>query len=315
LVLKGVQVADSSILTACIPPGAEVSLRSLNITPKGGQIVDFLATRGYIPSLIELHLTHWRTRETGTLSFLRANTQLQIFTASSSILPSFLEAQLLPDLASSFRSLTTLALTWDDTEISELSLQTIGSIVALKKLWISAGEQFGWRHNWEIDHKTLLRAFKPLLNLEYLAFSRDSYMLDASLRLGNGTPMFRVDEYYNTFVLPGYGRYEMYLHSDEVDRMEVANEQERTELQQVAWERWHRKKIVGIANQYVDTLPNLDWLYFGQLPMKVVMRVKQRKSGKRKNTQGTEKRRIVVVESDRRDDCWTHLRRVWGILA
>jgi len=235
LALKGVDFADSSILIACMPLDATIPLRSLSLAPARGQNADFLATRGYIPSLEELHLTHWDTKDISTLSFLRANSQLRTFTASSPLPPLFLETHLLRDLSYTFHSLTTLSLIWDDTEISESSLQAIGSIITLRKLWISAGEQFGWRHNWKIDHNALLKAFKRLLNLECLAYSRDSYILDASLRLRNGDLIFRLDEYYHTFVLPGYGRYDTYLQPDEIERMETGTEQEMNELERVAW--------------------------------------------------------------------------------
>jgi hypothetical protein len=297
-----------------MPLDATIPLRSLSLAPARGQNADFLATRGYIPSLEELHLTHWDTKDISTLSFLRANSQLRTFTASSPLPPLFLETHLLHDLSYTFHYLTTLSLIWDDTEISESSLQAIGSIITLRKLWISAGEQFGWRHSWKIDHNALLKAFKRLLNLKCLAYSRDSYILDASLRLRNGDLIFRLDEYYHTFVLPGYGRYDTYLQPDEIERMETGTEQETNELERVAWERWHREKIMGIANRYVDTLPSLKWCYFGQLPMKVAIEEKQ-KNRRKRNKQITEKQRVAVMESDERDDCWTLLRRMWGILV
>jgi len=72
-------------------------------------------------------------------------------------------------------------------------------------------------------------------------------------------------------VLPGYGRYDTYLQPDEIDQLETGTEKAMNELGRVAWERWHREKIL---DQYVDILPSLKWCYFGQLPMKVAIEEK-----------------------------------------
>jgi hypothetical protein len=54
------------------------------------------------------------------------------------------------------------------------------------------------------------------------------------------------------------------------------------------------------ADGYVVALPELEWLYFGQIPMSV------------QEQKWPERRRRAVPLCAERDDCWTRLRKMFG---
>lgn len=72
----------------------------------------------------------------------------------------------------------------------------------------------------------------------------------------------------------------------------MANEADR-------WERRHRQRMLAEANKYVDILPKLVWMYFGELPMEVEPADQIGPS-------------VVRPLSDGRDSCYTLLKRIFG---
>ncbi|KAK4124703.1 hypothetical protein N657DRAFT_654960 [Parathielavia appendiculata] len=78
--------------------------------------------------------------------------------------PQLLDSHIIPLLSDGrWSSLSSLALVWsepriavetqpDNATISAASLDGVGSIESLEQLCLSAGQQFGWRHQWLIDH-------------------------------------------------------------------------------------------------------------------------------------------------------------------
>ncbi|KAK4205979.1 hypothetical protein QBC37DRAFT_477062 [Rhypophila decipiens] len=78
--------------------------------------------------------------------------------------PQLLDSHLIPLLSDGrWSSLSSLSLVWsepiiavetqpDTATISAASLDGVGSIESLEQLCLSAGQQFGWRHQWLIDH-------------------------------------------------------------------------------------------------------------------------------------------------------------------
>ena len=107
--------------------------------------------------------------------------------------------------------------------------------------------------------------------LKKLAFSRDSYH--------NG--VYRdCDRYYETGVLGP----EHFLRPDWTREM---------------FEKGHRERIVAIAAEYVEKMPRLEWLYFGQIPMDV-------------RWCAVTNRRMPHALVTERDDCWTMLREMFG---
>jgi hypothetical protein len=62
------------------------------------------------------------------------------------------------------------------------------------------------------------------------------------------------------------------------------------------WELAHRKRIRVEGDKYARSMPELEWLYFGQLPMTV--------------TEANGSRKVEFLNSER-DDCYTLLRRIF----
>ncbi|KAK4233433.1 hypothetical protein C8A03DRAFT_19503 [Achaetomium macrosporum] len=83
--------------------------------------------------------------------------------------PHLLDSHLIPLLSDGrWSNLSSLSLIWSEPRItaetkpnmatiSADSLAAVGSIESLEQLRLSAGEQFGWRHQWLIDHNATVR--------------------------------------------------------------------------------------------------------------------------------------------------------------
>ena len=240
--------------------------------------VEFFQNCGTIPSLDTFV---WRTHKIAAdhpLDFLRANPQLKQLSLEWQAPPVFLEKQLLPMLSESFTCLTSLSLRWDGTSIPLSALEAITSLKRLQKLHLSAGERFGWKHNWLIDHNSIRSHLEKLPRLQKLAFSRDSYAVRPLGDIG--------------YTEGSYSRY--YISQCLPDKYWRDNE----EVREHRWEQIHRGMILGEAHQYMRVLPSLDWVYFGQLPMRVTYSAKKKK-------------KIVETLSEERDDCWTFLREMF----
>ncbi|KAK3290211.1 uncharacterized protein B0H64DRAFT_427509 [Chaetomium fimeti] len=81
--------------------------------------------------------------------------------------PHLLDSHLIPLLSDGrWSNLSSLSLAWSEpaaetqpnmATISADSLAAVGNIESLEQLCLSAGEQFGWRHQWLIDHNATAR--------------------------------------------------------------------------------------------------------------------------------------------------------------
>jgi hypothetical protein len=209
------------------------------------------------------------------LTFLRANSQLSKLSVPYPAPPVLLDTQLLPLLSSNFKNLRSLCLVWEGVEIPDSALNIISTLETLEQIHLSAGEQLGWRHDWLINHESMRSFLRPLPYLRKLAFSRDSY--------DSGVVGSLVSHYYEEA-------------SFDVGTVDF----EEGETRHAIWERVHRKRILDEATKYADSLPKLEWLYFGQIPMSV------------KRIDGLEGKRYAVPLSTERDSCWTLLREMFG---
>lgn len=236
----------------------------------------FFQQRGLIRSLEKLHWTNpGETRlESWEVQFLRANRQLQHLSFSFAIPIEELEFQLLPLLAASFTHLKSLSVQWQSTSISKRALGAISNIKSLEQISLSAGEQFGWKHDWLINHQDMREYLSRLPLLRKLAFSRDTY-----------------DKH-----IPGaqVGKYYMVPHMSDSEYREMYEFDTRWK----AWEHFHLQHILREADAYLGVMPQLEWVYFGQIPMMVMDDPK------------TGKKRAKALSG--RDDCSTLLRRMFG---
>ncbi|KAF5372121.1 hypothetical protein D9758_005014 [Tetrapyrgos nigripes] len=299
LSLHNLFMTDSSILEMLLSPRTNIC--SLTLDCSDYVTARFLETRGYVSSLESFHYkSHPNSTEEGfqdqIVSFLIENPQISSFTSSPRLSSTFIETQLLPVLSSYLipsRVLTTLHLTFLFDTIPPSSLEAISALQSLQHLWLTAGHQRGWCHDWEIDHSLLLDVLGPLQHLRTLAFTRDSYrvrggghrLLDAS---GSGVSMYYVNK-----VLPSALDFYTFLKDDEVLLWKgVEDDITRTmastrssiyeqavmadharmiqrRLMNAAWERWHRGQMVLVVKEYAMRFLGLEWCFVGQLPFRV----------------------------------------------
>lgn len=174
--------------------------------------------------------------------FLDANSQIAKLRLDGETPASLLGDGVLPLLVHSFSNLTSLALGWKGTEIPEQSLFLISKLTTLEQLHLSVGFQYGWRHEWLIDHSMMLKYLSPLSALQKVAFSRDSYK--------NGvTGGF--SDYYHVGVLG-------------IDSLEMGDDWTRE-----TFEERHQHRMLKEAALYAENFPKLGWLYFGEIQMAV----------------------------------------------
>ena len=247
-------------------------LNSLDIDTKGSSAcTEFFERRGQVPGLQTFVWGSPHLPESQSLKFLEANPQIIKLSMPLSASAALLEDRVLPLLVQSFSKLTSLCLVWKGLNIPDQAMEHISQITTLEQLHLSAGDQYGWRHEWLIDHQVMRKYLHKLPMLGKIAFSRDSY--------SNGFTA-SCERYY----VDGWRGIE-----------DVLNENHTKEK----FEEEHRQWILHVANGYVEDMPQLEWLYFGQIPMAVEHCFESR-------------RKIARALTDERDECWTFLQEMFG---
>ena len=247
-------------------------LTSLDVDTEGSAACsEFFDRRSRVPGLKTFVWSSPHLPESQSLKFLEANPQISKLSMPLSASARLLEDRLLPLLEQSFSNLASLSLVWEGLNIPYQALGYISQIKTLEQLHLSAGDQYGWRHNWLIDHEVMRKYLHTLPILRKLAFSRDSY--------SNGFTT-SCERYY----VDGYRSLEDLL--DENHTKET-------------FEKEHREWTVQVATSYVERMSQLEWIYFGQIPMAVEYDFE---AG----------RKITIPLTSERDDCWTFLRELFG---
>jgi len=263
---SGVLIVDTSTLDSLVHD----DLRTLDIDAGSDSVIhDFVRQRGRIPALETLT---WEPAD-HPIDFLRANSHLTKLALPRPIPTTLLETKLLPLFSESFTKLKSLSLIWEDTSISEISLEMVASLRTLEHLHLSSGCQYGWIYDWLIDHQVMRKHLSKLSLLRRLAFSRDTYVSDKRWISRN--------QYYVDYLLP----------SEDMPQDPDYNNKE--------WEDQHKERILKEANHYVKEMANLEWLYFGQIPMQVA----------ESQVTGC---RIPEPLSPERDSRWTLLTTMFG---
>ncbi|KAL8970072.1 MAG: hypothetical protein Q9183_001694 [Haloplaca sp. 2 TL-2023] len=287
LSISSVDCDGASVLEALI----QGSLRYLEI---GMEIHDpivakYLGRCGTLPLMKTFVWYHSRPDdvEEPPYQFLLANPQIERLLFGWAVADKVLQENILPMLKNQYRSLASLSLVWGGISIPESGISAIAELKTLRQIHLSAGNQIGWKHDWVIDHDCLRRHLSNLPLLEKLAFSRDTY----------SRPDFRD---------PQGERYYVYGN-------DLAEESKDSSLE---WEQEHLDEVLIEAQLYADSMPNLTWMYFGQIPMGVtartVRRKKKRKRGARRGEYYTSHERTVSALFDKRDSCETALKRIFG---
>ncbi|KAL8778700.1 MAG: hypothetical protein Q9213_007287 [Squamulea squamosa] len=161
--------------------------------------------------------------------------------------------------------------------IPETPLQRLGDLLTLEHLHLSAGEQHGWRHTWPVDHFLLRENLQRLTALRRLAISRDTYPSGP----GKGPEGYYLDKW----APPTHAR----EHEFDIDQ--------RSEEQ-------HRDRMVRNTSHYVELMPQLEWLYLGQIIMAV------EDGGKGDEGKGGEK--MVKPLLPHRNSCRIQLKEMFG---
>ena len=232
---------------------------------------EFFNGRGQVPAL-KILVWNWSTLpESQSLAFLEANPQISKLSIPKAAPATLLQDRILPLLAQSFSNLTSLSLVWAGLSIPFQAIESITQITTLQQLHLSAGSQLGWRHDWLIDHQIMRRYLRDLPLLKKIAFSRDSY--------SNGI----------TATCEGY-------YADGLRGMQDVMNRNHTREN---FEEDHRQSTLREADDYLEEMPRLEWLYFGQIPMDVEQNLERG-------------RRIARPLTTERDGCWTLLQEMFG---
>lgn len=227
--------------------------------------------------------------------------------------PHLLDSHLIPLLSDGrWSNLSSLSLAWSEpaaetqpnmATISADSLTAVGSIESLEQLCLSAGEQFGWRHQWLIDHNAVRLCLQGLARLKRLAFSRDTYVLpdDASGPSAEGYYEYRrvtSADRNSALERPELDRGEDVEHMAGDEGSNDGPEADSTEV----WERAHRNRMLREAEKYATVFPQLEWIYCGQRPMEI--RAKQTSK---------DILRVAMPLSMERDPCGTFLEQMFAM--
>ena len=163
----------------------------------------------------------------------------------------------------------------------------ISSLISLEQIHLSAGNQFGWRHDWLIDHKIMRKHLAKLPSLKRIAFSRDSYNF-------HDVDLSKVESYYQDKIVFGGNSRTLYQHL-------VATGQPARSVGDLQmggfkiWEETHLEQITSEALLYMQSVNKLEWIYIGQLPTQC-FRVPENS----------------VRPAAERKKCWTLLRKMFG---
>lgn len=254
---------DFSMLKALVVD----KLRYLELGIRWNEVyLDYFKQRGSIPCL-ETLVWNGLPKHEPPYRFLRANPQITKFSMLYEQPKPILEGKILQTLTHNFSTLTSLHLIWKEPSILDSALEKIVCIKSLKQIHLTAGEQFGWKHDWLINHDSLRRHLCNLPLLQKIALSRDTYTTNT---------VVPSDHYY-----------------------EQAGVLMMTNRSAIIWERGHRHRMLREAKMYVNIVPNLDWIYLGEIPM-----------GVSKGIQPDLK--MVTPLTQERDSCWTLLRKMFG---
>ncbi|MCJ1470690.1 hypothetical protein MMC07_009337 [Pseudocyphellaria aurata] len=209
-------------------------------THVGPEYANFFHTPGSIPSLRAFKFISGLTVQ--SLRFLRANTHLTTLSFDQPTRSVLLESQLLPLLINSFSRLTSLRLFWEEAVIPESALEMIGSLRSLQQIHMTAGSSHFHivNINFHINHKAMRCHLPNLKALKKLAFGQDIY--------SNGVAGSPLRSYYQDMFMT---------------QRDPADPEERRKV----WEQRHLTRMLAEAREYGLLMPQLEWLFLGQLPV------------------------------------------------
>lgn len=284
LTLYKVGLKNSYLLSSLVQDGLHI----LDVDTEASPVyADFFRQRGSIRSLTTFVWDTFQLPIHHQIDFLRANPQVSKLAISHAAPKELVEKSILPLLVSSFTALTSLDLKWMGLSVSESALEMISLVTTLEQIHLSAGNQFGWRHDWLIDHEIMRKYLARLPSLKRVAFSRDSYNF-------HDTDPSEVESYYqDKIVFSGNPRT---LHQHLIATGQPARSVGDLQMGRVGiWEETHLEHITSEALLYMDAVKKLEWMYIGQLPIQCFRDPKN-----------------SIRPAAERDSCWTLLRKMFG---
>jgi hypothetical protein len=130
----------------------------------------------------------------------------------------------------------------------------------------------------------MLNCLRNLPHLRKLAFSRETYTeQNSDIQIGD-------PERYYVDKIPR--KLDTILARPYFQDGDIEGKLER------AWEIQHRNDMSALAIRHASNLPELEWIYLGQCPLRIV-----------RDSTGTAK---SIPFSTERNDCWTYLRQLFG---
>ncbi len=214
-------LVDARVLSCLVREG----LTSLNIPYNDNS--QFLSELSQIHTLDTVLLHGFKSAGSTPTRFIEINTQIRSL-AISWTADAFLRRVI--QSLHHHGSLKRLSLVWQDADIPEGSLEKLSILPSIEMLHLSAGDNFGWPHDWFVDHNKLRRYVGHLSHLRRLIISRDTYPLRS-----NEVNIFDPGRYYD-FRKPGS-----------------------------AFWAAHETLMLEHAFAYVQTLPMLEFLHIGQV--------------------------------------------------
>ncbi|KAH6701230.1 hypothetical protein BKA61DRAFT_495389 [Leptodontidium sp. MPI-SDFR-AT-0119] len=242
--------ADDSVMDTFL----KSKLVRLSISLRSRKIAKSLEFRGCIPTLKILAMAK------PPLDFLQANPQLVKidFDYCYGFSAEELEIEVLP-VISTFSQLTSLRIFWPEacSSLPTSGLRFISKIRTLVQLCIHCGKYIGWRRNWEVRHEDLRLYLSPLQSLKRLVLGGDTY--------GTNPERYYVDTFATGDDLGHPGMPFDTFEFDEGLPMIIP------EKGKPYWEKRHSRKMVAEAEEYIGVFPDLEWIYFGERGMDVIV--------------------------------------------
>lgn len=199
-------------------------------TNRSSDCSSFFANRGTVRALETFVWTAPQLEQSPTLFYLEANKHIPRLRLEYAAKTVFLEERILPLLTHRFSNLTSLSLTWENKDIPQTSLEYIGRMTSLEQLCLSAGEQYGWRHDWYVKHDIMREYVCQIESLKKLVFGGDTYSC------------FGFTVGYNRYYMDKWQRYTDISREDWTEEM---------------FEVERRERMVGEATEYTRTFLQL----------------------------------------------------------
>ncbi|KAI4192978.1 MAG: hypothetical protein LQ350_008519 [Teloschistes chrysophthalmus] len=199
---------------------------------------------GYLRSLENLVLGNRHQQEgagcdLNWLQFLKANPDISKLMFRTAASPALWETDVFPYLSENFTNLKSLSLVWDAKDFSDRAMACLSKLTTLEQLHLTVETPNPKVHQWLIDHGRMREYLRSLRALRKLAFTQDAYDDDED------------HEWYGRF---GSGL----LHEYHEDQSGAASFMEK-----------HKVRMIQHTAQYVQQLPQLEWLFMGMLYMVV----------------------------------------------